>query len=304
MAQSDASGVQSSEVAAFVDFENVRYSTINAMGREPDPLTWRDKALNYGLMAVARAYADFDQHPPQVRTRLDVAGFEAQHYPAKRTIDHQGREKIVSRSDLNFALDIINTALARPDIKTFLLFTGDKDFIRVVTTLRNRLGRRVVICGVPGSISPDLVAAAGEEDPLALEPVPDVDLEVIRAIDRYIRQLHEGFVPTQSHMSRTLWRFLDRNVLPSEHIEAKVMELLRKGILCKRQTLNGQNQELITTELNAKHPLVQEALPGYGDGAAPDMALDEDDFDADADHDWIAREPATAEAGGSPSQAR
>ncbi|CAN5641636.1 hypothetical protein BH23CHL5_BH23CHL5_10940 [soil metagenome] len=254
---------QAAEVAAFVDFENIRYSTINSLGREPDPLTWRDKALEYGLMAVARAYADFDQHPQQVRTRLDVAGFESQHYPAKRTVDQQGREKIVSRSDLNFALDIINTALARPDIKTFLLFTGDKDFIRVVTTLRNRLGKRVVICGVPGSISPDLVAAAGEQDPLELEPVPDVDIEVIRAIDRYVRQLHDGFVPTQSHMSRTLWRFLDRNLLPSEHIEAKVMELLRKGILTKRQTLNGQNQELITTELNLEHPLVQDALPGY-----------------------------------------
>ncbi len=254
---------QAAEVAAFVDFENIRYSTINSLGREPDPLSWRDKALEYGLMAVARAYADFDQHPQQVRTRLDVAGFESQHYPAKRTVDQQGREKIVSRSDLNFALDIINTALARPDIKTFLLFTGDKDFIRVVTTLRNRLGKRVVICGVPGSISPDLVAAAGEQDPLELEPVPDVDIEVIRAIDRYVRQLHDGFVPTQSHMSRTLWRFLDRNLLPSEHIEAKVMELLRKGILTKRQTLNGQNQELITTELNPEHPLVQDALPGY-----------------------------------------
>ena len=49
-----------SEVAVFVDFENIRYSTINSYGREPDPITWRDKALKYGLMAVARAYADFD----------------------------------------------------------------------------------------------------------------------------------------------------------------------------------------------------------------------------------------------------
>src|SRR3954452_13260032 len=139
-----------SEVAAFVDFENIRYSTINSFGREPDPITWRDKALKYGLMAVARSYADFDQHPLPVRNRLDVAGFEAQHYPAKRTTDNQGREKIVSRYDLNFAIDIISTALARPDIKTFLLFAGDSDFIRVVTTLRSRLGKRVVICGVPG----------------------------------------------------------------------------------------------------------------------------------------------------------
>jgi len=293
---------QTSEVAVFVDFENIRYSTINSYGREPDPIVWRDKALQYGLMAVARAYADFDQHPPAVRNRLDVAGFEAQHYPSKRTIDSQGREKIVSRSDLNFALDIINTALARPDIKTFLLFTGDKDFIRVVTTLRNRLGRRVIICGVPGSVSPDLVAAAGEEDPLVMRQSVDLDIQVIRAIDAYIKQLHPGFVPTQSHMSKTLWRFIDRSVLPSEHIEAKVMEFLRKGILTKRQTVNGQNQELITTELNPNHPLVKQALPDLAremyDGLPEDEddedfldELDDEDFDDDdEDFDDVAED--------------
>ncbi|HZI39297.1 MAG TPA: hypothetical protein VFF24_13405, partial [Acidimicrobiia bacterium] len=100
-------------------------------------------------------------------------------------------------------------------------------------------------------------------DPLQMTQSVDVDLQVIRAINAYISQLHDGFVPTQSHMSRTLWRFLDRTILPSEHIEAKVMEFLRKGILTKRQTINGQGQELVTTELNPAHPLVQEALPGY-----------------------------------------
>lgn len=251
---------ETQELAVFVDFENIRYSTINSFGREPDPLAWRDKALKYGLMSVARAYADFDQHPPQMRTRLDVAGFELHHYPAKRTSDATGREKIASRSDLNLVIDIINTALVRPDINTFLLFTGDKDFIRLVTTLRNRLGKRVVICGVPGSVSPDLVIAAGEEDLLEMSQSAGVDIAVIQAVQTYIQQLHEGFVPTQSHMSRTLWRFLDRTLLPSEHIEAKVMEFLRKGVLTKRQTINGQGQELVTTELNREHPLVAKAL--------------------------------------------
>lgn len=262
------------EVAAFVDFENIRYSTINSYGQEPDPTQWRDKALKYGLMSVARAYADFDQHPPQVRTRLDVAGFEMHHYPVKRSTDSQGREKLASRSDLNLVVDIINTALVRPDIKTFLLFSGDKDFIRLVTTLRNRLGLRVIICGVPGSVSPDLVAAAGEEDPLVIEQDADVDVAVIQAIDDYIQQLHDGFVPTQSHMSRSLWRFIDRSRLPSEHIEAKVMEFLRKRVLIKRQTINGQGNELVTTELNMDHPLVIEAL-----GV-------EDDDDDDVDDSW------------------
>ncbi|MEZ4562066.1 MAG: NYN domain-containing protein [Thermomicrobiales bacterium] len=246
-----------------MDFENIRYSSINSFGLEPDPLAWRDKALKYGLMAVARAYADFDQHPAPVRMRLDVAGFEAQHYPAKRTSDGAGREKIQSRADLNFVIDVINTALTRPDIETFLLFTGDKDFIRLVTTLRNRLGKKVVICGVPGSVSPDLVVAAGAEDMLTFQQSADVDRQFIQAIDKYVRQLHDGFVPTQSHMSRTLWRFVPRDILPSEHIEAKVMEFLRKGVLTKRQTINGQGQELVMTELNPDHPLVQDAIPGF-----------------------------------------
>jgi uncharacterized LabA/DUF88 family protein len=284
------------EVAAFVDFENIRYSTINSFGREPDPLDWRDKALKYGLMAVARAYADFDQHPANVRTRLDVAGFEAQHYSAKRTSDAQGREKIQSRADLNFVIDVINTALTRPDVTTFLLFTGDKDFIRLVTTLRNRLGKRVVICGVPGSVSPDLVAAAGAEDLLQVAQSADADVQVIRAIDAYVQQLHPGFVPTQSHMSRTLWRFLDRSVLPSEHIEAKVMEFIRKGILTKRQTINGQGQELVTTELNFDNRLVQEALPEAVQRAAT-VALVPDAYPED---DAYAMEYDDAELGSGP----
>ncbi len=283
------------EVAAFVDFENIRYSTINSFGREPDPIAWRDKALKYGLMSVARAYADFDQHPPQARTRLDVAGFESQHYPAKRTTDSHGREKYASRSDLNLVVDIINTALVRPDIQIFLLFTGDKDFIRLVTTLRNRLGRRVVICGVPGSVSPDLVAAAGEDDPIEIVQSADVDITVIQAIDAYVQQLHEGFVPTQSHMSRTLWRFLDRNALPSEHIEAKVMEFLRKGILTKRQTINGQGQELVTTELNFEHPLVLKALPGILD--VPDEEQAEEVPEFDSDDEPVLDAPADNHAG-------
>ena len=273
------------EVAAFVDFENIRYSTINSFGQEPNPISWRDKALSYGLMAVARAYADFDQHPPNMRMKLDVAGFEAQHYPAKRTSDAQGREKIQSRADLNFVVDVINTALTRPDIETFLLFTGDKDFIRLVTTLRNRLGKKVVISGVPGSVSPDLVAAAGAEDPLQIAQSADVDKQVVRAIDAYVQQLHSGFVPTQSHMSRTLWRFLDRTTLPSEHIEAKVMEFLRKGILTKRQTVNGQGQELVTTELNPAHPLVQDALPGYVATPLAGFGMPRSDVEADAYED-------------------
>ena len=105
-----------------------------------------------------------------------------------------------------------------------------------------------------------------------MEHSGDVDEAVVQAIDAYVKQLHPGFVPTQSHMSRTLWRFLDRNSLASEHIEAKVMEFLRKGILTKRQTINGQGQELVTTELNLSHQLVIKALMDASSLANEDAA--------------------------------
>ena len=69
------------EVAAFVDLENIRYSMLNRWHQEPDPLAWRDKARTYGLIGLARAYADYDQHPPQLRQRLSVAGHGDQPLP-------------------------------------------------------------------------------------------------------------------------------------------------------------------------------------------------------------------------------
>ena len=85
---SSASG--RSEVAAFVDFENIRYSRINSFGREPDPLAWRDKALKYGLMAVARAYADFDQHPAAGAHAARRGGVRSPALPGQA---HFGRER-------------------------------------------------------------------------------------------------------------------------------------------------------------------------------------------------------------------
>jgi len=68
------------------------------------------------------------------------------------------------------------------------------------------------------------------------------------------------------------------------------MEFLRKGILTKRQTINGQGQELVMTELNPAHPLVQDALPGFA-GHQLDFDVPEDEFDGDEVYEGAAYEP-------------
>jgi hypothetical protein len=56
--------------------------------------------------------------------------------------------------------------LDHPSITTMVLMTGDSDFIRAVARARYRFNKRVVISGVPGCVSNDLIAAADLNDPI------------------------------------------------------------------------------------------------------------------------------------------
>jgi uncharacterized LabA/DUF88 family protein len=281
------------EVAAFVDLENIRYSMLNRWHQEPDPLAWRDKARKYGLIGIARAYADFDQHPPQLRQRLSVAGIEAEHYPVKRYRDRDGSERIRSIADLHMVIDIVDTALGRPNIDTFLFFTGDGDFIRVVAMLTNRLGKRVVICGVPETTSRDLVVAAGDEDSLEVSEVvssPEVDAALIVRIDEYERSLYGGFLPTQGNLIAWLKQRLEVGLLPTEQIDGKILEFIRQGVLYKQLETSSRGKTLTTTRLRRDHSHVEQVL-------GP-MPVERDRADeADAEDDWDSdREPYRQEA--------
>jgi hypothetical protein len=63
-------------------------------------------------------------------------------------------------------MDIIDCLLDRPTVNTLIMMTGDSDFIRVVARARNRFSKKVIISGVPGSVSNDLIASADASDPI------------------------------------------------------------------------------------------------------------------------------------------
>jgi uncharacterized LabA/DUF88 family protein len=155
---------ESGEVALFVDFENVRYGLKNNYAREPDPQILMAKARKYGPVAVAVAYADFTEHPDFFRRKLEVAGITPRDVP-RRSPDVAHK----SSSDMAMLMDIIDCLLDRPTVNTLMLMTGDSDFIRVVARARHRFGKKVIISGVPGSVSNDLIASADAADPI-VEP--------------------------------------------------------------------------------------------------------------------------------------
>lgn len=159
------------EVALFVDFENIRYGTLNAYGVEPRASLLIEKARKYGLVNLARAYADFEDFPSDVLRDLQVSGITAVNVQA-----HQVGENRKSGADMDMLIDIIETMLDRSAIPTFILMSGDRNFLRVVTMARNRFGKEVIISGVPGTVAYDLISAAGGNfDPLEIPGMERLD---------------------------------------------------------------------------------------------------------------------------------
>lgn len=143
-------GAGTGEVGLFIDLENIRYSFLNVYQIEPNVSALIEKARKHGRVSVAMAYADFNEHPQWVRRGLDVAGIAARDIPVRRFL-RDGQERLKSSADLHMLMDIMETALDRPQVSTYVIMTGDSDYIRVITWIKNRFDKRVIVSGVPGT---------------------------------------------------------------------------------------------------------------------------------------------------------
>jgi len=162
--------LESDGVALFIDFDNVRYSLLNERGKEIEPRELMAKARKYGRVVAAKAYADFSEHPLEFRRSLEVAGIDVRDIPKGGLGKNKSKK---SSPEIAMVLDVFELLLDKPTITTLMLMSGDRDLIRLVTMARHRFGKRVVISGVPETVSRDLAAAADALDPL----VPPVGLE-------------------------------------------------------------------------------------------------------------------------------
>ncbi len=267
------------DVAVFIDFENIRYSLRNIYGGEPDISVLMDRARKYGNIAVAVAYADFSEHPGWIRRQMDIAGITARDVPLRK-VTRDGTERVKSSADIHMVMDVMETVLDRPNINTYLLMSGDSDFIRLVSWLRNRFGKTVVIAGVPGATSQDLVTAAGgKEERIEVSPPspssaaggkeerievsPPSPSSVEEIIEAIIRMVHAGRPPLGYWTARLIdqWANNARNDIPgtAEEKKAAIGSMLQEGILEQRaETRRGR--PLKAAYLKEDHPRVQEAI--------------------------------------------
>ena len=105
-------------------------------------------------ITTGRAYADFsglDDHTRHVKRTLYLHGIEPVFVPATM---HR------NTSDLQLAIDAIEIRERRPEIETFVLLTGDRDYVPVVQALMSA-GKRVVCVGFREHLSPYVLRHTG-----------------------------------------------------------------------------------------------------------------------------------------------
>ncbi|MCA9197530.1 MAG: NYN domain-containing protein [Planctomycetales bacterium] len=125
-------------LAVFVDVDNLS----------------RPSALDYsalmrflkqmGRVTVCRAYADWDTQP-KIRPRLLAAGFELIDMVA---LNGHGK----NATDIRIAVDAVELAHIQPQIDSFVVISGDSDFVPLIVRLRS-YQKTVTIIAEPGNAS-------------------------------------------------------------------------------------------------------------------------------------------------------
>lgn len=253
----------SDEVAMFIDLENLRYGLLNNYGQEPDFTYLVEKAKKYGRPSMMRAYADFGEHPSELNRQLQVVGIEAINIPVKRisiTRPTGVVERVKNAADMVLALDAITEALAadmNQKVKVFLIVSGDRDYIRLITLLKNKFGQRVVVCGVPGCVSSDLVDAAREEDHVEVTETEPADMQELKSA--LVAMVKKGPSPLTYWAVKVIdqWAQSPKQSIPGTAKERRdgINQLLDEGVFVRQPRSDpkrGQVIEVILDEGKAK----------------------------------------------------
>lgn len=142
---------QETQVAVFIDYDNIEISVEEAFGKSAD-VDWNrifQYAAQIGRVVMRRAYADWAEAAARQRQLLGM-GVELIHVNSKR-----GK----NAADIRIVLDAMEFLYNEKDVFTHvLLVSGDGDFTELVHRLRAN-GKTVIGLGISGTTADFLVSA-------------------------------------------------------------------------------------------------------------------------------------------------
>jgi len=165
-----------SDVAVFIDFENIYVSVRDKLDANPNFEIIMDRCNELGRVILARAFADWYRYP-RITSALYANNIEPIYVPTYYYDKDAGRtgRPIKNSVDMNLCIDAMRTLFTMPQLSTFVLITGDRDFIPLVNSIRQQ-GKNVVIVGVGGAASTHLAQSADEfifYEQLVGKPMPN-----------------------------------------------------------------------------------------------------------------------------------
>ncbi|HJQ29243.1 MAG TPA: NYN domain-containing protein [Rubrobacter sp.] len=187
------------DLAIFIDWENIYISTVTEYKSKPNVSAILEKAREYGRIVSATAYADwtdgdFRQAPPTLYSNgISPRYISARYFPGGKS-----QKRRTNSIDVMLAVECSDFLHNHPQVDTYVLVTGDGDFIPLVSLLRSK-GKNVVVIGVSEATSYHLIESADhfvsyasllEEDRAARaqDKVPkkeaaDPYVELVRAVE-------------------------------------------------------------------------------------------------------------------------
>lgn len=184
-----------SDVAVFIDFENIYVSVRDKLDANPNFEIIMDRCNELGRVILARAFADWYRYP-RITSALYANNIEPIYVPTYYYDKDAGRtgRPIKNSVDMNLCIDAMRTLFTMPQLSTFVLITGDRDFIPLVNSIRQQ-GKNVVIVGVGGAASTHLAQSADEfifYEQLVGKPMPNASAPAngrrISDIDEFERE--------------------------------------------------------------------------------------------------------------------
>jgi uncharacterized LabA/DUF88 family protein len=235
------------DLAVFIDWENIYISTVSEYNSKPNVSAILEKAREYGRIVSATAYADwtdgdFRDAPPTLYSNgISPRYISARYFPGGRS-----QKRRTNSIDVMLAVECSDFLHTHPQVDTYVLVTGDGDFIPLVSLLRSR-GKTVVVLGVSEATSYHLIESADhfisyasllEEERAARardrqpkKKAADPYKELVRAVEA-LKKAHKTRVLGQvkQQMIVQLGSFDERNV-GFKKFKDFVVEAERRGLV-------------------------------------------------------------------------
>lgn len=173
------------DVAVFLDLDNLVIGARDAnIHFDVNLIIDRVKELTNGRVVLRRAYSGNLRQDQKLMKELAAAGFTMQ---SAVPVNNYGKNLI----DMYMVVDTLDTMVDRQEYLTYVLVTGDRDFMPLVHALRRR-GKHVIGVGLRHASSDSLSTLCDQyvyyEDLLPSKPLADADVEVLlkQALDSLV----------------------------------------------------------------------------------------------------------------------